>query len=36
MILPWPLAGQIADQLAYARDWGARCFVALPRLEILR
>lgn len=36
MILPWPLAGQIAKQLSLARPQGARYVVALPRLEFLR
>lgn len=36
MILPWPSASVIADDLAYTRAWGARCFVAVPHLEVLR
>jgi hypothetical protein len=35
MILPWPSAGQITEQLAYVRDWGAICFVAVPCLEFV-
>ena len=34
-ILPWNLRAEIADQLAYTREWGARLLVALPRLELL-
>jgi C-methyltransferase C-terminal domain/Putative zinc binding domain/Methyltransferase domain len=36
LILPWPLADQIIEQLAVVRDRGARFVVALPQLEILR
>jgi hypothetical protein len=35
MILPWPLAAQIAEQLTLTRERGARFFVALPHLEVL-
>jgi C-methyltransferase C-terminal domain/Methyltransferase domain len=34
LILPWPLAGEITDQLAAARAWGARFAVALPHLRV--
>lgn len=34
LILPWNLRGEIAEQLAYAREWGARFAVAVPRLEV--
>jgi hypothetical protein len=33
-ILPWNLRGEIADQLADARRWGAKFLVAIPRLEV--
>lgn len=36
LILPWPSASSIAGDLAYTRAWGARCFVAVPHLEVLR
>jgi hypothetical protein len=36
VILPWPSAGQISGQLAHARDWGARFFVAVPALEVVQ
>jgi hypothetical protein len=36
LILPWPLAGAIVEQLSYVRSWGAACFVALPHLKVLR
>jgi C-methyltransferase C-terminal domain/Putative zinc binding domain/Methyltransferase domain len=34
-ILPWNLQGEIAEQLFYARGWGARFFVAVPELTVL-
>jgi hypothetical protein len=34
-ILPWNLQDEIAEQLAYAREWGARFFVAVPELTVL-
>jgi SAM-dependent methyltransferase len=34
VILPWNLRDEIARQLTYTRDWGARFAVALPELEI--
>jgi SAM-dependent methyltransferase len=34
-IMPWNLRGEIADQLAYVRDWGGRLMVAIPRAEVL-
>lgn len=30
LILPWNLRDEIARQLAYTRDWGARLIVAIP------
>jgi 2-polyprenyl-3-methyl-5-hydroxy-6-metoxy-1,4-benzoquinol methylase len=34
LILPWNLRTEIAQQLDYTRDWGARLVVPLPELEI--
>jgi hypothetical protein len=34
LIMPWNLRKEIAAQLSYVREWGARLVVALPRLEI--
>lgn len=34
VILPWNLRDEVANQLAYARDWGAQFVVAIPNLEI--
>jgi SAM-dependent methyltransferase len=34
LILPWNLRDEIAAQLAYVRDWGARLVVPLPTLEV--
>lgn len=32
LILPWNLRDEVAAQLTYARDWGARFVTAVPRL----
>ena len=34
LILPWNLREELASQLAYTREWGARLVVAVPRLEV--
>jgi hypothetical protein len=34
LIMPWNLRREIAAQLEYVREWGARLVVALPGLEI--
>ena len=34
VILPWNLRTEVAEQLAYVRDWGGRFVTAVPRLEI--
>jgi ubiquinone/menaquinone biosynthesis C-methylase UbiE len=34
LILPWNLRAEIEAQLGYAREWGAKFVVAVPRLEI--
>jgi SAM-dependent methyltransferase len=35
VIFPWNLKDEVIEQLAYARDWGARFVVAIPELSIL-
>ena len=35
LILPWNLKQEIVEQLAYARDWGARFVVPIPRVQVL-
>jgi SAM-dependent methyltransferase len=35
LIMPWNLRNEIATQLAYAREWGARLVVAIPSLEVI-
>ncbi|GAA5110918.1 class I SAM-dependent methyltransferase [Pseudonocardia adelaidensis] len=35
LILPWNLRAEIAQQLAYTREWGARLVVPIPRLEFV-
>jgi hypothetical protein len=35
LILPWNLRDEIAAQLAYTREWGARLVVPIPALEVL-
>jgi hypothetical protein len=35
LILPWNLREEIAEQLAYIRDWGGRLVIAIPELTIL-
>ena len=34
LILPWNLREEIADQLSFTRDWGARFVVPIPRVEV--
>jgi len=34
-ILPWNLTAEITAQLDYIRDWGGRCVVPIPHLEII-
>jgi hypothetical protein len=31
VILPWNLAREISEQLAYTADWGARLVVPVPK-----
>jgi SAM-dependent methyltransferase len=35
LILPWNLKDEIASQLAYAKEWGARLVVPIPEVEVL-
>jgi hypothetical protein len=35
LILPWNLREEIADQLSYTREWGARLVVPIPEVEVL-
>jgi hypothetical protein len=35
LILPWNLRDEIAQQLDYTREWGARLVVPIPELEVL-
>jgi SAM-dependent methyltransferase len=35
LILPWNLKEEIVAQLSYTREWGARCVVPIPEVEIL-
>jgi SAM-dependent methyltransferase len=35
LILPWNLKEEIVEQLAYARDWGARFVVPIPEVQVL-
>ena len=35
LILPWNLKEEIVAQLDYAREWGARFVVPIPRVEVL-
>jgi SAM-dependent methyltransferase len=35
LILPWNLKDEITAQLAYTREWGARCVVPIPEVEVL-
>jgi SAM-dependent methyltransferase len=35
LILPWNLKAEIAAQLSYTQDWGARLVVPIPTVEVL-
>src|SRR5262249_32685830 len=35
MIVPWNLQKEIANQLAYVREWGCRLFVPIPEVKVL-
>jgi hypothetical protein len=35
LILPWNLKDEIIDQLAYAREWGARFVVPIPEVTVV-
>jgi SAM-dependent methyltransferase len=34
-ILPWNLKGEIIEQMAYVREWGARFVVPIPEVQVL-
>ena len=34
LILPWNLRSEIAEQLAYVREWGGKLVVPIPRVEV--
>jgi hypothetical protein len=35
LILPWNLAREIAEQLSYTKEWGARLIVPIPTATVL-
>lgn len=35
LILPWNLRDEIAEQLEYTREWGARLVVPIPTVEVI-
>jgi hypothetical protein len=35
LVLPWNLREEVAKQLDYTREWGARLVTAIPELTIL-
>lgn len=35
LILPWNLKDEIMRQLSFIREWGGRCIMPIPRLEVL-
>ena len=35
LILPWNLRTEIVEQLSYIREWGGRCVVPIPALEVI-
>ena len=35
LILPWNLKEEIVEQLAYAREWGAKFIVPIPEVQVL-
>ncbi len=34
-ILPWNIKDEIVEQLSYAREWGAKFVVPIPRVEVI-
>jgi SAM-dependent methyltransferase len=34
-ILPWNIKEEILEQLTFIRDWGGKCFITIPEIEIL-
>jgi hypothetical protein len=35
LILPWNLRQEIVAQMAHVAEWGARCIVPIPRVQII-
>jgi hypothetical protein len=35
LILPWNLRAEIAGQLEFLQEWGGRCVVPIPEVEVL-
>jgi hypothetical protein len=35
LVLPWNIQAEIAEQLAYVKDWGGRLFVPIPEPTVL-
>ena len=35
LVLPWNIKDEILEQTTAAREWGARFFVAIPRVEVI-
>ena len=35
LILPWNLASEIREQLAYTAEWGARLAIPIPTVRFL-
>jgi SAM-dependent methyltransferase len=35
LILPWNIADEVMEQLAYVREWGGRFAIAIPKLKFL-
>jgi hypothetical protein len=35
LVLPWNLKDEIVAQLSYTGEWGARCVVPIPEVEVL-
>ena len=35
LILPWNLKDELKEQLKYSINWGAKIFVALPKLTFI-
>lgn len=35
LLLPWNLRDELVRQLAYIREWGGRCVVPIPQVEVI-